>query len=227
MNNVWICFWLSEHGALWRHWSFCCNGQSRHDAKWLVSRTVWELVHRQAEWLHHCWLLCGRTAGKGKTVWIVPCNVTSIHIKLCTMNVKRNNLFTVWSHILVISVKIKPLNWLVSTMRFTTYQLSADRLLALKWTFLNVVLSFIYVIQHILSEPEEIQTMTGQKLPLKCSVDYISFSAHTDYKQTSEFVRTLKPSHIVSAIMKHLQALSVWADEAKKSRNKSCALMLS
>ena len=40
--------------------------------------------------------------------------------------------------------------------------------------------------------------MTGQKLPLKCSVDYISFSAHTDYKQTSEFVRILKPSHIVS-----------------------------
>ena len=54
------------------------------------------------------------------------------------------------------------------------------------------------LLQHILSEPEEIVTMGGQKLPLKCSVDYISFSAHTDYKQTSEFVRTLKPAHIVS-----------------------------
>lgn len=41
-------------------------------------------------------------------------------------------------------------------------------------------------------------TMTGQKLPLKCSVDYISFSAHTDYKQTSEFLRALKPAHVVS-----------------------------
>ncbi|ELU13297.1 hypothetical protein CAPTEDRAFT_184406 [Capitella teleta] len=51
--------------------------------------------------------------------------------------------------------------------------------------------------KHILSEPEEIVTMGGQKLPLKCSVDYISFSAHTDYKQTSEFVRILKPTHIV------------------------------
>merc|ERR1719277_2199649 len=51
--------------------------------------------------------------------------------------------------------------------------------------------------KHILSEPEEIQTMSGQKLPLKCSVDYISFSAHTDYKQTSEFIRILKPTHIV------------------------------
>lgn len=51
--------------------------------------------------------------------------------------------------------------------------------------------------KHILSEPEEIVTMTGQKLPLRCSVDYISFSAHTDYKQTSEFVRSLCPPHIV------------------------------
>ncbi|XP_041365300.1 cleavage and polyadenylation specificity factor subunit 3-like [Gigantopelta aegis] len=49
----------------------------------------------------------------------------------------------------------------------------------------------------ILSEPEEIQTMSGQKLPMKCSVDYISFSAHADYKQTSEFLRALKPPHVV------------------------------
>nr|CAD7194532.1 unnamed protein product [Timema douglasi] len=49
----------------------------------------------------------------------------------------------------------------------------------------------------ILSEPEEIATMSGQKLPLKMSVDYISFSAHTDYQQTSEFIRILKPSHVV------------------------------
>lgn len=51
--------------------------------------------------------------------------------------------------------------------------------------------------KQILTEPEEIVTMSGQKLPRKCSVDYISFSAHTDYKQTSEFIRTLKPPHIV------------------------------
>ncbi|KAH7952857.1 hypothetical protein HPB49_001854 [Dermacentor silvarum] len=38
----------------------------------------------------------------------------------------------------------------------------------------------------ILSEPEEITTMVGQKLPLKMSVDYISFSAHTDYQQTTD-----------------------------------------
>lgn len=49
----------------------------------------------------------------------------------------------------------------------------------------------------VLSEPEEIVTMSGQKLPLNMSVDYISFSAHTDYQQTSEFIRLLKPQHVV------------------------------
>ena len=28
-------------------------------------------------------------------------------------------------------------------------------------------------------------------------LDYISFSAHTDYEQTSEFIRILKPPHVV------------------------------
>uniref|UniRef100_A0A1X7TM46 Cleavage and polyadenylation specificity factor subunit 3 n=3 Tax=Amphimedon queenslandica TaxID=400682 RepID=A0A1X7TM46_AMPQE len=51
--------------------------------------------------------------------------------------------------------------------------------------------------KHILSEPSEVVTMNGQKLPLRMSVDYISFSAHTDYEQTSEFIRILNPPHIV------------------------------
>ena len=51
--------------------------------------------------------------------------------------------------------------------------------------------------KHVLSEPSDITTMAGQKLPLKLSVDYISFSAHTDYQQTSEFIRLLKPPHVV------------------------------
>ncbi|XP_041984334.1 cleavage and polyadenylation specificity factor 73 [Aricia agestis] len=49
----------------------------------------------------------------------------------------------------------------------------------------------------VLSEPDEITTMAGQKLPLRMSVDYISFSAHTDYAQTSEFISLLKPPHVV------------------------------
>ncbi|XP_012679369.1 cleavage and polyadenylation specificity factor subunit 3 [Clupea harengus] len=51
--------------------------------------------------------------------------------------------------------------------------------------------------KHIMSEPEEITTMSGQKLQLKMSTDYISFSAHTDYQQTSEFIRALKPPHVI------------------------------
>jgi len=51
--------------------------------------------------------------------------------------------------------------------------------------------------KFILSEPEEVTSMNGQKLKLNCSVEYISFSAHTDYKQTSEFIKALKPPHVV------------------------------
>lgn len=51
--------------------------------------------------------------------------------------------------------------------------------------------------KQILSEPEEIVAMNGQKLPRKCQIEYISFSAHTDYKQTSEFIRALRPPHIM------------------------------
>lgn len=53
----------------------------------------------------------------------------------------------------------------------------------------------------ILSEPDDVTTMSGQKLPLKMSVDYISFSAHTDYQQTSEFIRILKPPHVVIMLL--------------------------
>ena len=61
-------------------------------------------------------------------------------------------------------------------------------------------------LQHIMSEPEEITTMSGQKLQLKMSVDYISFSAHTDYQQTSEFIRALKPPHVVGAATTSVRA---------------------
>jgi cleavage and polyadenylation specificity factor subunit 3 len=39
--------------------------------------------------------------------------------------------------------------------------------------------------------------MAGQRVKVNCSVEYISFSAHTDYKQTSQFIRSLKPAHII------------------------------
>ena len=55
----------------------------------------------------------------------------------------------------------------------------------------------IRCLQTILSDPEEIVAMNGQKLPMRLQVAYISFSAHTDYRQTSEFIRAIKPQHIV------------------------------
>lgn len=52
--------------------------------------------------------------------------------------------------------------------------------------------------KRLLNEsPTEITTMSGQKVPIRCSVNYISFSAHTDFKQTSQFIRALKPPHII------------------------------
>ena len=39
--------------------------------------------------------------------------------------------------------------------------------------------------------------MAGQRVKVNCSIEYISFSAHTDFKQTTQFVRSLKPAHII------------------------------
>jgi len=49
----------------------------------------------------------------------------------------------------------------------------------------------------ILSDPEEVTAMNGQKLPMNLTVESVSFSAHADYKQTSGFIRKLKPPHVV------------------------------
>lgn len=51
--------------------------------------------------------------------------------------------------------------------------------------------------KQILAEPEEIVTLSGHRIPRRCQVEYISFSAHTDYLQTSEFVRILRPPNII------------------------------
>ncbi|KAJ6221594.1 hypothetical protein RDWZM_000139 [Blomia tropicalis] len=51
--------------------------------------------------------------------------------------------------------------------------------------------------KQILTEPEEIVALSGQKLKRRCQVEYISFSAHADYRQTSEFVRAVKPAHVM------------------------------
>ncbi|KAI0743756.1 beta-lactamase-like protein [Daedaleopsis nitida] len=51
--------------------------------------------------------------------------------------------------------------------------------------------------RDILNDPEEITTVKGATIPRKISVDYISFSAHVDYSQNSEFMEMVKPQHIV------------------------------
>ncbi|XP_023331965.1 cleavage and polyadenylation specificity factor 73 [Eurytemora carolleeae] len=78
--------------------------------------------------------------------------------------------------------------------------------------------------KQILAEPEEITAMNGQRLPLRMQVDYISFSAHTDYKQTSGFIRQLKPPHVVlvhgeANEMSRLKAALVREYEADPTHN--------
>ncbi|CDO76194.1 hypothetical protein BN946_scf185037.g17 [Trametes cinnabarina] len=55
----------------------------------------------------------------------------------------------------------------------------------------------VFLLSEILTEPEEITTAKGHTIPRKLSVDYISFSAHVDYSQNSEFMELVKPQHIV------------------------------
>jgi cleavage and polyadenylation specificity factor subunit 3 len=49
-----------------------------------------------------------------------------------------------------------------------------------------------------MTEPDEIMSnKTGMPIPRKCSVDEVSFSAHVDYAQNSDFIEQVKPKHIV------------------------------
>ncbi|KAG6378200.1 beta-lactamase-like protein [Boletus reticuloceps] len=51
--------------------------------------------------------------------------------------------------------------------------------------------------RDIMTEPEEIISLKGHSIPRKISVDYISFSAHVDYSQNSEFIELVKAQHVV------------------------------
>lgn len=51
--------------------------------------------------------------------------------------------------------------------------------------------------KSILSQPAEIPTMAGGKIALNCSVEYISFSAHVDYQQNSQFIHEVASPHLV------------------------------
>ncbi|KXN66871.1 Metallo-hydrolase/oxidoreductase [Conidiobolus coronatus NRRL 28638] len=51
--------------------------------------------------------------------------------------------------------------------------------------------------KQILNKPEEIETLSGLKLPLRMSIDLISFAAHVDFSQNSEFIDLLKPQNLI------------------------------
>ena len=50
---------------------------------------------------------------------------------------------------------------------------------------------------HVLNEPKDITTSAGDRVPVNLSINYVSFSAHSDYAQTSEFIAKLRPYHVI------------------------------
>ena len=51
--------------------------------------------------------------------------------------------------------------------------------------------------KHVLSEPTHITSASGVRLPFRMSVHYVSFSAHADYRETSEFIDILRPANCI------------------------------
>jgi cleavage and polyadenylation specificity factor subunit 3 len=79
----------------------------------------------------------------------------------------------------------------------------------------------------IMSEPPEITASSGASIPLRLSVHYISFSAHSDFKQTSEFIDLLQPPYVVlvhgdSNEMNRLKQ----GKKGRKIQNKKCLFLL-
>jgi len=51
--------------------------------------------------------------------------------------------------------------------------------------------------QLVNSEPQTVKSAAGELLPVHLSIHYVSFSAHSDYAQTSEFIEKCNPLHVV------------------------------
>lgn len=51
--------------------------------------------------------------------------------------------------------------------------------------------------REILSDPHEITSANGQRIPRRCAVNYISFSAHVDFTQNSQFIYAVSAPHVV------------------------------
>lgn len=51
--------------------------------------------------------------------------------------------------------------------------------------------------KKLMTEPESITRLDGKTVKVACSIDYITFAAHADFKETRTFVDDLKPTHCV------------------------------
>ncbi|KAJ8652014.1 hypothetical protein O0I10_012358 [Lichtheimia ornata] len=51
--------------------------------------------------------------------------------------------------------------------------------------------------RQAMNEPPDFNAMDGRKIPLRMSVDYISFSAHVDFTQNSQFIEEVKAPHVM------------------------------
>lgn len=51
--------------------------------------------------------------------------------------------------------------------------------------------------RSIMDEPEEIIGLNGQRIPRRLAVESMSFSAHVDYGQNSQFIDEVRPDHVV------------------------------
>lgn len=51
--------------------------------------------------------------------------------------------------------------------------------------------------RQILNEPNDIIASTGKRLPLKLTIEHISFSAHTDVEGSCDFIKLLRPGQII------------------------------
>uniref|UniRef100_A0AC35TRA7 Cleavage and polyadenylation specificity factor subunit 3 n=1 Tax=Rhabditophanes sp. KR3021 TaxID=114890 RepID=A0AC35TRA7_9BILA len=51
--------------------------------------------------------------------------------------------------------------------------------------------------KHLLTEPEEIISMDGRRLPVKMTIASCSFAAHVDYQNASDFYLRLKPEKLI------------------------------
>jgi len=51
--------------------------------------------------------------------------------------------------------------------------------------------------KHVLTNPSEIEALSGVMKPLNMKVHYIRFAAHADFEQHREFIAALRPHHII------------------------------